>query len=45
MNRTEGDVSDEDYPVPGSGSVVGSGWELAGLMIGCTLLLSACVLM
>lgn len=45
VNRTEGRVSDEDYPFPDRGSVVGSGWGLAGLLIGCALLPSACALM
>jgi hypothetical protein len=39
---------DDEYQVPGSNSVSLSasvGWGLAGLLIGCTLLISACTLM
>jgi hypothetical protein len=39
-------MSDEEYsPSDRGSSVLGSGWGLAGLLIGCTLLMSACVLM
>jgi hypothetical protein len=41
-------VGEDDYGVPTSGSVSlspGTGWGLAGLLIGCTLLVSSCVLM
>jgi hypothetical protein len=41
-------VGEDDYGVPTSGSVSlspGTGWGLAGLLIGCTLLVSSCALM
>lgn len=39
-------MTDDDYqPPPRGESVIGSGWGLAALLIGCTLLISACVLM
>ena len=41
-------MTEDEYAIPGPGSVSLSpavGWGLAGLLIGCTLLLSACVLM
>lgn len=34
---------DDDEPLPGAGGP--AAWGLAGLLIGCTLLLSACTLM
>jgi hypothetical protein len=41
-------VTDDDYHVPSGDSVAlsgGAAWGLAGLAIGCTLLVAACVLM
>jgi hypothetical protein len=41
-------MTDDEYAIPTSGSVSLSpsvGWGLAGLLFGCTLLVSACVLM
>jgi len=41
-------MGEDDYGIPASGSVSlspGTGWGLAGLLIGCTLLVSSCALM